>query len=77
MLGTFRERSVRGNGAGSALFCIQGLFALSVQDLQVPGIWCAIHLYLCFPKLTGSFESQCVVGKPILEAFYSEFCFKS
>lgn len=35
VLGTFREGSEGGNGAGSGHFCIQDLFALSVQDLQV------------------------------------------
>lgn len=42
-------------------------------------VWdlCAIHLDLCFPKLTGSLKSQCFVGKPVLQAFCSELCFKS
>lgn len=77
VLGTFREQCEEGNGAGSGHFSVQGLFALSVQELQVSGIWCAIHLNLCFPKLTGSFKSQCFAGKPVLQAFFSELCFKS
>lgn len=48
-----------------------------MQDLQVSGIRYATHFSLCFPKLTGSFKSQCFVGKPLLQAFCSELCFKS
>lgn len=70
VLGTFREGSEGGNGAGSGHFCIRGLLALSVQGLQVSSIWCDIHLNLCFPKLTGSFKSQCFVRNPVLQAFF-------
>lgn len=77
ILGTFRERSEGGSGAGSGHFCIQGLFDLSVQGLQVSSIWCGIHLDLCFPKLIGLFKSQFFVGNPVLKAFCSESCFKS